>query len=299
MSLGGGVVAKRDDSRVLVFLAVGALVVCSGLLTLDRRDREPAAPPSGCIAGGLSGSGQGAARPRSPETTTTDRPSRPAPDDGAAPDRVPYPMVRGGDPPILLGATEVSRALWADALGSPPRVDCGRAPVHLDDPQHPATCVSWLEALELANALSERDGLRAAYDLADDPPTWDPAADGYRLPTEAEWIAAAPPERPCIDNRLDTQGVAALGRASDEGFLCDDGQAGPARVSSAPKGLQAMHGNVAEWTWDAWAEADPRRVQRGGSWRTGPAAAPRRATAPSARTPALGVRLARNATPER
>lgn len=49
--------------------------------------------------------------------------------------------------------------------------------------------VSWWDALQLCNALSRREELTTAYHLGVDAETaeWDTSADGYRLPTEAEW----------------------------------------------------------------------------------------------------------------
>jgi formylglycine-generating enzyme required for sulfatase activity len=48
----------------------------------------------------------------------------------------------------------------------------------------PATYISWKDAVNFCNALSQREGLPPAYDDQRKPV---PAGDGYRLPTEAEW----------------------------------------------------------------------------------------------------------------
>ena len=53
----------------------------------------------------------------------------------------------------------------------------------------PVTNVSWLDAIDVCNQLSDRSGLDRAYsqDAGSGEVTCDWAAGGYRLPTEAEW----------------------------------------------------------------------------------------------------------------
>src|SRR5690349_19832084 len=53
--------------------------------------------------------------------------------------------------------------------------------------RRPAHSVSWLDAVRYCNELSRREGLAPAYEVDGEDAVWDRAADGYRLPTEAEW----------------------------------------------------------------------------------------------------------------
>ena len=51
----------------------------------------------------------------------------------------------------------------------------------------PVENVSWLDAVRFCNAMSAEAGLTPAYVIDGETVTWDRSADGYRLPTEAEW----------------------------------------------------------------------------------------------------------------
>lgn len=51
----------------------------------------------------------------------------------------------------------------------------------------PVESVSWLDAVTYCNARSEKEGLTPAYKINGQEVTWDRSANGYRLPTEAEW----------------------------------------------------------------------------------------------------------------
>lgn len=46
---------------------------------------------------------------------------------------------------------------------------------------------SWMEAIAYCNARSIMEGLTAAYSVEGQTVSWDKSANGYRLPTEAEW----------------------------------------------------------------------------------------------------------------
>lgn len=53
----------------------------------------------------------------------------------------------------------------------------------------PLTPLTWFETINLCNELSNAEELQPAYTRAGDgrSVTWNTSADGYRLPTEAEW----------------------------------------------------------------------------------------------------------------
>lgn len=152
--------------------------------------------------------------------------------------------------------------------------------------------VSWLDAIRFCNALSGQEGLPLAYHLHGDGVEGDPTADGYRLPTEAEW------EHAC---RAGTTGPR-YGRLDDIAWYRGNSDAHPHPVGGKQAnawGLHDMLGNVWEWCWDIYDVEvyDSYRVLRGGGWFDEPwscRASVRRRSHPTLRIDDLGFRLARS-----
>jgi len=153
----------------------------------------------------------------------------------------------------------------------------GENPSRWKSPKAPVEQVRWSDAVKYLNARSKAEGLEPCYDLE----TWecDFSADGYRLPTEAEWEYAC---------RAGTTSKYFFGdsAAKLDSFAWHKKNSGnrPRPVGEKlpnPWGLYDIYGNVAEWChdlYDASYYADspaknprgPRagktRVLRGGSW---------------------------------
>jgi formylglycine-generating enzyme len=158
-------------------------------------------------------------------------------------------------------------------------------------PDRPATQLSWLRAVRLCNAASEWEGLDPAYAVDGDEVTWHVDADGYRLPTEAEW------EHAC---RAGSR-APHYGPLPEVAWTSADGLTAPQDVGLRLPNLNGLFdtlGNVWEWCWD---HLDPARygdyrVFRGGgfaddAWNV--RASARRGGPPTATHEDVGFRFAR------
>jgi formylglycine-generating enzyme required for sulfatase activity len=190
-----------------------------------------------------------------------------------------------------------------------------RRPGFRQDDDHPVVNVSWFDAIEYCNWLSAKEGLKPAYLVSGEEVIWDREADGYRLPTEAEWEYAC---RAGTTTPFSTGQRISTAQANYDGnFPYNNSNKGlfrraaTAAASFQPNswGLYDMHGNVWEWCWDFYGlsggEAiDPpgpntgaHRVNRGGGWDSAAKylrSAARSSDFPETAGGSLGFRLARN-----
>jgi formylglycine-generating enzyme required for sulfatase activity len=176
---------------------------------------------------------------------------------------------------------------------------------------HPVHTVQWYDVVKWANAASEREGLTPCYKVggtvyragSDDSVTCNWSANGYRLPTEAEWEVAARgalvgKRFPWGDTISQSQAnYAAVGEGPNavsydlSGYLNTfhptfkvDPQPYTSPVGSFAAngyGLYDMSGNLRQWCWDWFGNpyeggvnptgvaSGNNRVLRGGRWSFG------------------------------
>jgi len=204
--------------------------------------------------------------------------------------------------PFYIGRYPVTQAQYFTVMGINPSIIKGSVNAN----RLPVENVSWYDAIEFCNILSEKEKLVPYYLInknmtdrdnysAQDTVKWmvniNSSANGYRLPSEAQWEYACRAGTTTAFNwginQINTNQANFYGRFP----LYNDSPGGayPSTTTSVGRyppnkwGLYDMHGNVFEWCWD-WdsfdsnyyeysPDLDPEgpyygvnRVMRGGSW---------------------------------
>jgi len=176
---------------------------------------------------------------------------------------------------FLMDRHEVTQSEY-EKLG---KIEAFPNPSHFKGADLPVEQVTWPQAARFCNARSRLEGLKPCYN--EDTGVCDFEANGYRLPTEAEWEYAC---------RAATGSDYSFGgeprQLGDFAWFAGNSGQKTHRVGQKkpnPWGLFDMHGNVAEWCQDVYdpgyyrASADKNPcgpsegneyVLRGGSWKS-------------------------------
>jgi formylglycine-generating enzyme required for sulfatase activity len=152
-----------------------------------------------------------------------------------------------------------------------------------DSPKKPVERVRWRDAKQYCNERSMLEGLKTCYNEKTTDWECDYSANGYRLPTEAEWEYAC---RAGSDALYD---FGAPDKLRQYSWFADNSDEKTHPVGQKKPnlwGLYDMYGNVSEWCEDVYsptyykesAAVDPlgpaspgkdvKRVMRGGSWKS-------------------------------
>ena len=149
---------------------------------------------------------------------------------------------------------EINQKCYTEVMGHLPNMVSGTYGI---GDNYPVYGLCWLDAVKFCNKLSIHDGLDTCYTINGSEVTFNKNAQGYRLPTEAEWEFVARGE-----NQSKNYTYAGSNNADDVAWYNASGSQIPDIVLSQvgkklpnELGLYDMSGNVTEFCWDWYDSA--------------------------------------------
>jgi formylglycine-generating enzyme required for sulfatase activity len=194
--------------------------------------------------------------------------------DHGNPDEAPAHRVRVSA--FLIDKVEVTHEMFA-------KVQLPNPSHWQDNPRKPVERVRWRDAKQYCNERSLMEKLKPCYNERTADFDCDFSADGYRLPTEAEW------EYACRAGSESPYDFGSVDKLRQFAWFGDNGAEKTHVVGEKRPnrwGILDLYGNVAEWCEDVYSPAyyrespasdplgppnsgkDVKRVLRGGSWRS-------------------------------
>jgi formylglycine-generating enzyme required for sulfatase activity len=177
---------------------------------------------------------------------------------------------------------EVTQKEWYEVMGTTVRQQRDMRDkswsLYGEGDDYPMYYISWYEAVDYCNKRSIKEGLTPAYRGSGDNITCDWNANGYRLPTEAEWEFAA---KGGTKEYIATEysGNNSVGPVAWYSGNSGDKTHPVGTKAANSLGIYDMSGNIGEWCWDWFggysgrSQTDPHgpatgslRVVRGGWW---------------------------------
>lgn len=211
-----------------------------------------------------------------------------------------FPLLTIKLAPFYISSHEITQAEWMMIFPNNPSQNKNK--------DYPVENVSFYDIIEFCNEKSIRDGFRPCYDYYDSEVTCNFEADGYRLPTEAEWEFAAKAAK-----QRDFFVYSGSNKADEVGWHNGNSNAKshPGGKKSANKlGLYDLSGNLYEWVWNWYApysyqvsdrykgpDNGTDKVIRGGSWYHAPSemrVSNRDYAKPFTKSPYIGFRVVRS-----
>lgn len=185
-------------------------------------------------------------------------------------------MVEISDLNIAFSKTEITQGLYSAIMGINPSDNIGN--------EFPVDTIRWYDAICFCNRLSKAKGLESVYSLNNeiDVDKWryssdgfgrwtennitiNSKANGFRLPTIKEWLYAA--------KGGENYKFAGSDKLDETAWYFENSNEISHKVATKKAnayGLYDMAGNVYEWCWDNWRNADlTGRVAIGGSYYDG------------------------------
>ena len=220
---------------------------------------------------------------------------------------------------FYIGKYEVTQKEYQEIMGENPS--------NFKEDNLPVESITWYDAIRYCNRLSEKEGLTPVYTIDGENVSWDKSANGYRLPTEAEWEYAA---RAGTTTPFNTESSIGAEEANFYGhypYLIEENYFSQGKLETKPGeyrqttvavgsfspnkwGLYDIHGNVGEWCFDYYGSYDTEntdnpsgvetgtlRVNRGGGWNDYAKhmrSAYRASTTPNQGMSNIGFRIVRN-----